>query len=222
MATFIPFSWSSNAFSILSNLPWLEMAADVWKVSKKLWRGMADEGMYEVLEYEATLALLNKQGTLAHFHKREVVCYQQDNIIAYQDQAWGDGEILQEYACSPGTEVDRYRAGHKTLVLISLWGMKKRGETDEFHMDWKMKNGFLRNQEQWDTEINHKTKRAIIQIIFPKSRPPFKVEALEYIQQHARVLGQNEIVQRSDGKWVVRWEIEKPRLHEHYILKWSW
>jgi len=30
------------------------------------------------------------------------VRYLQDNVIAYRDQAWGDGEILVDYRCTPG------------------------------------------------------------------------------------------------------------------------
>jgi hypothetical protein len=44
------------------------------------------------------------------------VRYLQDNMIAYQDQAWGDGEILVDYRRIPGTPVDRYRSGHKTYI----------------------------------------------------------------------------------------------------------
>ena len=47
------------------------------------------------------------------FSKRQRVRYLQNNIIAYQDQAWGDGEMLVNYRCSPGVPVDRYKLGHK-------------------------------------------------------------------------------------------------------------
>jgi len=53
--------------------------------------------MYEVLEYESTLELKDRGGKRATFKKREKVRYLQDNVIAYQDQAWGDGEILVNY-----------------------------------------------------------------------------------------------------------------------------
>jgi hypothetical protein len=50
--------------------------------------GPADEGMYEVLEYESTLELLDRQGKRARFGKRQKVRYLQNNIITYQDQGW--------------------------------------------------------------------------------------------------------------------------------------
>jgi hypothetical protein len=66
--------------------------------------------MYEVLRYEAKLGLKDRGGKRATFKKQEKVRYLQDNVIAYRDQAWGDGEILINYRCIPGTPVDRYRS----------------------------------------------------------------------------------------------------------------
>ena len=120
--------------AILFGLPWLEIVAELWRFSRKLWRGLAHEGMYEVLEHEVTLELVDRKGKQALIRKRQKVRYLQNNIIAYQDQAWGDGQILVNYQCSPGIEADRYKAGHKTHILISLREVKERGEIDEFHI----------------------------------------------------------------------------------------
>lgn len=76
------------------SLPWLEIVSELWKVIRALSRGLADEGMYEVLSYESTLEIKGTNGKRAEFRKRQRVKYLQNNIIAYQDQAWGDGDIL--------------------------------------------------------------------------------------------------------------------------------
>jgi hypothetical protein len=60
---------------LLLSLPWLDILAEVLKVTKALWRGLADEGMYEVLEYESTLELKDRKGKRAVFRKREKVRY---------------------------------------------------------------------------------------------------------------------------------------------------
>ena len=52
---------------IFFELPWIE----VWKLLRQLWRGLADEGMYEVLEYESVLELReHKGGKRASFQKK--------------------------------------------------------------------------------------------------------------------------------------------------------
>ena len=48
-------------------------------------------GMYEVLDYQAQLVLKDSKGKTAVYTKRQHVHFLQNNVIAYQDQAWGDG-----------------------------------------------------------------------------------------------------------------------------------
>lgn len=146
----------AKVIALLFSLPWLEIVAEVWKITQKLWRGLANEGIYEVLEHEATLELLGRSGKKARVYKKQRVRYVQDNVLAFQDQAWGDGEILLNYQCTPGVEVDRYQLDHKTIVLISLRERKQRDDTDEFNIQWDIQDGFLKKEEQWTTEVSHR------------------------------------------------------------------
>lgn len=203
-------------------LTWLEIMAEAWKLSRKLWRGMADEGMYEVLEHESRLEILDKKGRRARFYKRQKVRYLQNNIIAYQDHAWGDGKILIGYRCTPGVMVDKYRPGQKTLLLISLRDSKRHGDKDEFNMEWRIQDGFVRPKELWETEIHHRTKRAKVQVTFPRSRPPRRIWLEETLQKKKRQLEENAKRQLPDGRWRVTWQTNKPRLNERYQLHWTW
>jgi hypothetical protein len=106
--------------ALLSGLPWLDVLREAWKILRKFVQARSYRGMYEVLEYESTLELKDRGGKRATFKKREKVRYLQDNVIAYQDQAWGNGEILLNYRCTPGAPVDRHRSGHKTYILVSF------------------------------------------------------------------------------------------------------
>jgi len=63
--------------------------------------GAVSQGLYEVLDYEATLELKDKRGKRACVRKYEKVRYLQNNIITFQDQAWGDGKILINYRLLP-------------------------------------------------------------------------------------------------------------------------
>jgi hypothetical protein len=111
--------------------PWADVLGDALKALRKAIQGRSHRGLYEVLDYESTLELKDCEGKTATFRKREKVRYLQDNVIAYQDQAWGDGEILLNYRCTPGTPVDRYRSGYKTTILISRREVKDKGDVDE-------------------------------------------------------------------------------------------
>lgn len=208
--------------AVLLGIPWVEVFVGAWKFASKILRGMADEGMYEVLEYESTLELQDIKGERAIFRKRKKVRYLQNNIIAYQDYGWGDGEQFQGYRAHPGIPVDRYKIGYKTYILLSLREVKNRGDIDEFHIQWKINNGFLKPDGFWETDIGSRTKSVKMNLIFPKGRPPGNIRLVETNIQRTTVLGQDSIRQLPDGKWQVAWETDRPRLYEHYVLRWDW
>jgi hypothetical protein len=212
---------SSPWGAILSGLPWMEIFAKAGQFARQILFP-SRQGLYEVLEYESTLEMLDRKGEKAIFKKRQKVRYLQDNIIAYMDQAWGDGKFLVDYRCSPGAAVDQYRFGHKTYILISLREVKHRGDTDEFIIERKIKNGFLRQQEQWETDINHPTRQVVLRLIFPKGRPPMQVEMVENIRQKTTLVNDSNQRQLPDGRWQATWKTDNPRLNERYVLKWEW
>ncbi len=207
--------------AILSGLPWKEIFASGWRFIQRTM-SPGSQGMYEVLEYESILELKDIRGRRANFKKREKVRYLQDNVIAYQDQAWGDGQILLNYRSSPGAAVDFYRPARLTYILISLRGVKHRGDIDEFNIQWGMKDGFLRNQEAWETQVSHLTRQMKIQVIFLKSRPPLHVTFIEDTRHISQAFGEGAQHRLADGRWMVVWEITKPRQDERYIIKWEW
>jgi hypothetical protein len=207
---------------ILLGLPWLEAMTELCKAGQKLLRGMSAEGMYEVLEYESALEIKDKRGEQALFRKREKVRYLQNNIIAYQDHAWADGESLINYRCTPGVPVDLYQPGRDTYILISLREVKNRDDVDEFNIQWGIRRGFVRSTELWETEVSHRTRRLKVQLIFPRERPPLRLSLTESTLQRARPLAQDALMQLPDGRWRVTWETSQPRRHERYLIRWDW
>jgi hypothetical protein len=214
--------WCSQILAVLLEIPWIRIAPDVIAIFQGLYTKLRQRGMYEVLAYETTLALHDPEGKRATLHKCEKVRFLQNNIIAYQDQAWGDGEILQAYRCSPGVAVDQYRSGYKTLILISLREVKHRGDVEEFQIQWEMEDGFLRETEQWETHIRHPTKHLKVQVIFPEDRSPQHVTVIERNRQRQQTLDESARKRLPDGRWIVACEKKHPRLNGHYVLQWEW
>lgn len=87
------------------------LVLEAWRLVKKI-QSERMVGLYEVLDFDHTLELLDIKGKKATYHKRETVRLLQDHVAAYVDQVWGRGDILANYRCSPGKPVDRYRCGH--------------------------------------------------------------------------------------------------------------
>lgn len=213
---------ASRLISIISEFPILKIIENIWVVGRKLLRGLSSEGMYEVLDYESVLELKDGHGKLAVVKKHEKVRYLQNNIIAFQDQAWGDGKCLVNYRCKPGIPVDRYRSGYKTYILISLRKVKCKGNLDNFNIEWGIKKGFLVKTGFWATEISHNMKHITVKVIFPKSRPPQCASIMERNSRKTQPLGEAAKVQLPDGRWLLFWEKSQPRLYEQYILNWEW
>lgn len=207
---------------LLLDLPWGRITTDLWELGKQFLGKLRGHGMYAVLVYESELEIHDPKGVKATFRKRQKVRYLQDHIIAYQDQAWGDGQILQRYRCSPGKPVDRYRLGHKTHILISLREVKNRGDQDQFNLEWGIKDGFLHTEEQWETEISHPTNHLVVKLLFPKERFPKRVVLFESDRQRSTLLPSTALQALPDSRTQVTWEQKNPRLHERYILKWTW
>ena len=212
----------SKGLTITLGLSWFEILGEIWKIGRKLMQGMASEGMYEVLDYESTLELLDDKGKKAAFKKKMKVRYLQDETIAFQEFAWGDGEILRDYKSSPGQAVDQHRSGYKTYILISLREVKNRGNVDDYKISWGIRNGFLTPDGFWSTEISHRMKKGRVNVIFPKSRPPHRVFLEENNRRKTMVLDEIFWKKVTDGRWKVTWKVDKPKLYENYVIRWDW
>jgi hypothetical protein len=210
--------------SFASLIKWLN--PDTLNLVGQLWnlwgRFFSPQGLYEVLEYESCLELLDINGKQAVFTKRQKVRFLQDNVVAYQDQAWGDGQIFAEYECSPGVAVDRYQEGNRWRVLISLRQTYNRGDTEEFHIKRTIRDGFPGKTENFQNRLDHHTRLAYFSVIFPKGRLPKQVIFLE--NNKGRLLRpQAEQVQTlPDGRQQVGWKVRYADLYEIYSIRWEW
>lgn len=106
----------------------LAKVLDAWNILSHLWDKFHYHGMYEILDYDSTLEIVDPKGEKAVLTRREVVRFLQDNVVAIHDHAWGDGKLFAKYSCQPGVPVDFYEDGSKYNVLISLRETKNRGE----------------------------------------------------------------------------------------------
>jgi hypothetical protein len=88
----------SSWLSVALDPSWIEIVARAWKLGRKIFHGLTNEGIYEVLDYQCQLELKDKSGELARIQKQEKIRYLQDYIISYQDQAWGDGSYFKTTA----------------------------------------------------------------------------------------------------------------------------
>jgi hypothetical protein len=206
----------------LLNSDLLNTLGTLWQLGTRIIAAKTHEGMYDVLELNLRLELHDTRGERAVLYKRELVRFLQDNIIAYQDKAWGDGEIFADYKCTPGVAVDRYRDGYRYRVLISLRETKRRGDVEEFHIERTIHQGFTKNVESIQIDVDHVIRKLSLSVVFPQKRPIKNAWLIEQNTTRTVPLGPGNRVRLPDGREQVKWSTDKPRLFEAYILRWEW
>ncbi len=179
-------------------------------------------GLFEILDYDTELELVDRQGSRAELKKRLKVRFLQDNVIAFQDYAWGDGGVLYNYRCSPGVIVDRYREGGRWNVLISLRETKSRGDIVEFFIERRLRHSFEAKEAWWQVSMQHETQRLRISVLYPKSRHCLRAVLSERNRNRVTPLSGTQLASLPDGGQMLTYENEKVSRFETYTIKWSW
>lgn len=186
------------------------------------WITARHDGLYDILDYDSTLELLDRNGKRAVFRKHQRVKFLQDNVIAFQDYAWGEGDIFAQYRVSPGRVADRYQEGDRWTVLISLRESKQRGDVEEFAMERTVTGGFTRAEEWRQVEIRHPTRHLRLAVIFPRGRPCRRAFLTRRSRNHSLELDSRHFLALPDGRQMVRWETTHVPPLEIYTLHWEW
>lgn len=201
---------------------WIPVVYEIYGQLAKFILKNSHEGIYEMLEYDSILELADPRGEVATFRKRQRVRFLQDHVIAFQDHIWGDGEVLADYKCSPGVAVDHYKDGDRWNVLISLRATKSSGDIEDFHIQRRVVNALSKNEEWWQFEMYHQTRRLKFSIIFPRTRHCRSAMLIERNRNRTQILDSEYFSKLPDGRQVLTWEKEQPIRFETYTIKWRW
>jgi hypothetical protein len=72
----------------LFSLEWIAALFSLYRDLREML--VHGQGMYEVLEYDSGLKLVDASGNTAIFKRQQKIKFLQDHIIAFQDHVWGD------------------------------------------------------------------------------------------------------------------------------------
>jgi hypothetical protein len=221
-------TWQTGLFSVghLFNLGSLALVLrnvfDVWELVRQLRHKIGYHGLYEILEYDATLEIMDPRGEDAIIGRHEVIRFLQDNVVAIHDHAWGEGELFAEYQCQPGIPVDFYEDGSKYNILISLRETKNRGDLIDLRIERGIKGGFPQKDEWLETEIDHWVEHLKLSIVFPEERPCRRATLRQRSTNETIALNGGHFSFLSDGRQILTWQTNRPKLHDLYTIKWSW
>jgi hypothetical protein len=200
----------------------LKNLIDAWDLWAQLKSKITYHGMYEILDYRSTLDLSDPRGEMANISRYQMIRFLQDNIVALHDHAWGDGDLFHKYHCQPGTAVDFYRDGSKWNILVSLRETKNRGDTIPFLVERTIADGFLKNNEWLETEVDHLTSHLQLSIVFPKARPCLRATLTQKTSGKTKVLDAQHFRTLGNGRQELTLAITRPKIHECYLVKWDW
>jgi hypothetical protein len=182
----------------------------------------ADQGMYEILDYDSTLDLKDIKGKTAVFKRHQRVKFLQDHIIAFQDHAWGDGKIFAKYKISKGRAVDRYKEGDRWNVLISLRETQSKGDIEDFYIERTVRDSFTGDEEWRQVEIRHPTRRLRIRVIFPEERRCRRAVVHQRSRNQTTRLGERHFADLPDGRQMLTWETKNITPLEIFSIRWRW
>jgi len=180
------------------------------------------QGIYDVLCQQRTIEIHDRDGDVVTVDTVEKLRFRQNHVAALTDYVWGDGDILADYRCSPGVPVDCYKEGSRYAVLISLREHKHHGEEMVLRTHRTIRGGFSRSEECWESDVYHRTGRIELKVIFPPERACKRATASRRNAHETVVLGPEYFSTLPDGRQQLRWAIKRPRLHERYVLRWTW
>lgn len=198
----------------------LAVAYDLWQLSRA--HLLPPTSLYQVNSLDIGLELCRADGSDAIYTKRSRVRFLQDHVTAYRDQAWGEGILFSEYSCAPGIPVDHYCEGDRWYTLISLRESKSRGDVEDLYIRRRIKNGFPYDDEFFFAKIDHPTQHLTLSVIFPKERLPKKLFVTEQNAKRTQELSGEYVDVLPDKRLLARWEVEKPKRYETYVLRWQW
>jgi hypothetical protein len=211
-----------NKLLSASSWSWISSLGQNIQRVQQLLKGDSPTGLYEVLDYNAMLDLVDPQGEIAFFKKWQKVRFLQDHVVAFQDHSWGDGNVLADYRCSPGRLVDRYLDGNRWNLLISLRETKSAGDIENLYMQTKLRHSFTKNDEWWQVEMYSETQWLKLSILFPRGRHCQRAVLFEKTKNQTIPLDPKQFANLPDGRQLLKWETQKPRRFETYTLKWTW
>ena len=200
----------------------IPILSDLYSWGRSTIQKLRKPGMYEVLEYKSTLVIMDRDGKVGKFQKLEKIRFLQDNIIAIQDQVWGFDKSITKYKCSPGKPVDFYQSGYKTFVIISLRELRSKNDEIDLNMQWELRGMPIGKIGTWETFINQFTNKLILEIVFPKDRPPIRMWVVEENRKRTIEIDKKSLSRLPDDRRKIIWEKRNPRLFETYTINWAW
>ncbi len=168
---------------------------------------------YETLSYDARLNVLDREGGTAVYERRQRIRITAPKASVFFDRVWGEGVLFRDYWTDGLDILEAIRGRNGWVVVLALPRQYSRGETFEVRTDRRIKGGFTRSTEYWDSTMFAPTRLLNLAIVSPARlrirRPILRAPGTAGVTvEHRR----NSLAMR----------VKSPGVYAPYRLEWAW
>jgi hypothetical protein len=190
--------------------------------SKRLQTLLLPEGIlrspYEILDYRVVLAIEDRRGMRATFHRTQTIRFLQPGVSAILDHAWGSGVVATAYHTDAGQLEDSFLDAGKQHLVLRLARQMAAGDTLTFSVDRTTMAAFVLDHQWWmETTIDHPILRLRVGVRYPAGRHP-RWAVVNHLGEQRSL----PVRVRPDGNAAVEFDTKAPLPHVPYVILWRW
>lgn len=176
-------------------------------------------GLIESIKAHHLLEIRTSKGDLVSYTKTQIIKCTRGIVDSYIEQVSTTGE-LTNVKFFPSGPTKRWEEGGREFIEHRFPSMKA-GEQLSREFKAVIRNMFIDLENYWETRHDNPCREDIIDIIFPKKRPPISWESLEK-------RGSQTILKpwcqrlTTGGKPLLRLKVLNPRQYSTSVLRWQW
>lgn len=178
--------------------------------------------IYEILNFEETWEICDNRGSKVVVTKAMDVTFLRDNVVAFTDPAWGDGDLFAEYSCRPGTCAGVFQIQPMKYAHVVLDPPRLRGDEEHIESTRVVTGGFGKDNEWVQVDSDTCTGPITIKVIFPLDRAPEICTWSRRRRGKEKGLGGVALVNRPDGRQECSVRAGRTSPDDVYRLVWTW
>lgn len=196
----------------------LPLVLRLWRLTWHLRQSLKSPAVsYENLLLDIILDLRDAAGQEADVICKQKVRFLVEDAAVISSPVWGDGNQLAQFKVDGGTYLGEQRDGPKRVQLLGL-DRSSMERTATVQSTRRIRNGFLKADEYFESMVERPTHRLRVTVLFPKARPPRRAYVLGTSGEN---LSQPRVTLRN-GRASLRCVLQSPKLRSVYSLRWAW
>lgn len=125
---------------------------------------------YETIKFAGRLEILDREGRVALFSRRQRIRFLEDGVGIFFDRVWGDGVLFASYSTGSMRILDAIPTRKGYVVPLALPRRFRKGEIFDVQTERRIVGAFTDEVGYWDSAMQAPTQLLTIDILAPRSR----------------------------------------------------